>query len=100
MDTKKDLPSLPMAPAGAVEVRAPELGVASGWPGLIFWLGEGVFRTLGYFALVLGGICIARKDGLGVLLFELVLGHVLICAADVIGKMNDERKRDSSANGD
>ena len=74
------------------------LALAPGWPGLIFWLGEGVFRVLGYFAFVLAGICAARKDGFGVFLFELLLGHVLICAAQVIDKMNDERERDSSAN--
>lgn len=30
MDTKKDLSSLPATPAGALDGRAPELGVASG----------------------------------------------------------------------
>lgn len=74
------------------------LAPAPGWPGLIFWLGEGVFRVLGYFAFVLAGICAARKDSFGVFLFELLLGHVLICAAQVVDKMNDERERDSSAN--
>jgi len=84
--------------------KQPLPGVSRRWlwrlvrPGLIFWLGGGIFRTLGYFALVLGGICIARKDSLGVLIFELLVGHVLICAAEVIDQMNEERKRDSSAN--
>lgn len=72
--------------------------LGGGWPGLVFWLGGGIFRALGYFALMLGGICIARKDGLGVLIFELVVGHMLICAAEVINEMNDKRKGDSLAN--
>jgi len=74
------------------------LSVAAGWPGLIFWLGGGVFRAGGYFAFVLAGICAARKDGAGVFVCEFLLGHGLICAAQAIDKMNDERKRDSSAN--
>lgn len=80
------------------DVQSSALALALGWPGLIFWLGEGVLRVLGYFAFVLAGICAARKDGFGVFLFELLMGHVLICGAEVVDKMNEERKRDSSAN--
>lgn len=90
--------STPQAEANKDE-RPTGLALALGWPGLIFWLGEGVLRVLGYFAFVLAGICAARKDGFGVFLFELLMGHVLICGAEVVDKMNEERKRDSSANG-
>lgn len=97
MNTPNDSRPL-QSPAEAETERAPELGVASGWPGLVFWLGPGVFRGLGYLALLLAGICMAKKDPFWIFAFELLVGHLLICAAEVIGQINDERKRDSSAN--
>ena len=57
------------------------------WPGLIFWLGAGFFRTVGYFALMLSGVCIARRDGLGIFLFELLVAHLLICTSETIDQI-------------
>jgi hypothetical protein len=44
----------------------------------------GVCRTLGYVSFVLAGICIANGDSLGVLIAEVLIGHLLICAAEVL----------------
>ena len=91
---KKQSPLVDAAPEeGASGERC---SVASGWPGLIFWLGPGIFRGLGYFALLLAGICMAKKDPFWIFAFELLVGHLLICAAEVIGQMNAERERASA----
>lgn len=72
--------------------------VGGGWPGFVFVLGPGIFRGLGYFAVLLAGVCMAQRDPFWIFLLELLIGHFLICAAEVVGQMNDERKRESSAN--
>lgn len=99
MDTKKDLSSLPATSAEAEKDRAPELGVASGWPGLIPWLGEGFFRTLAYSMFVLAGVAIAHHESFIGIVGALVLGHFSICTAEVIDQMEREKQdEDSSAN--
>lgn len=60
--------------------------------GLIFYTG-GIVRTLGYFALILSGVGIGRNDSLAMVVFEMVVGHVLICAAEVIEEMNAESSK-------
>lgn len=45
------------------------------------WLCRAALRGLGYYALVLAGVGVARIDSLGVVCAEVVIGHLLICAA-------------------
>lgn len=74
--------------------------VPSGWPGLVFILGEGFFRTAGYASFIISGAVAAHKTGIGWFFAFCLLGHVSICFAQVIDKMSDEKPdSDDSANG-
>ncbi len=58
------------------------------WPGLFMWLGEGVFRTLGYLMLFCSGVFFTQQNSLMAMLGSILIGHVSICAAEVIDEMS------------
>lgn len=86
---------------GASESQPTEArcAVATGWPGLIFWLGEGFFRTLGYLVFVLAGYALAKHESFIAVIGAFALGHFSVCTAEVIDQMaREEKDNESSAN--
>ncbi|WP_043588475.1 hypothetical protein [Geminisphaera colitermitum] len=72
---------------------------ANGWPGLFLYLGEAVFRFVGYaFFMLAGGGIVAKANLFGVLVV-LCLGHMSISMAMVIDQMEREKDSDSDNTG-
>ncbi len=45
---------------------------------------SGICRSLGYSSLMLAGVCIVCRDSVWVLIAEVIIGHALICGAEVL----------------
>jgi hypothetical protein len=70
---------------------------ADGWPGLIPWLGEGFFRTLGYLMFVVAGVALAQDESIIAIVGALVLGHFSVCTAEVVNQMEREKHIEGSS---
>lgn len=71
------------------ERTAPVFTTPSRWPGLIPWLTEGFFRTLGYAMLFCAGVAFTRENAVIGVIGAIMIGHISICTSEVVARMSE-----------